>query len=68
MIIHAKRANVYAMLEATPGTAIADAALFIAANVICQGHDVTFKVTPDITKRKRLTGGRHDRVGGVAGF
>ena len=55
MIIHAKRANVYAMLEVTPGTAISDAALFVATNVICQGHDVTFKVTPEIVKRNPLT-------------
>lgn len=55
MIIHQKRVNVYAMIEPTPGTAIADAALFLAANVICQGHDVTFKVSPEITKRNPET-------------
>ena len=51
MIIHAKRANIFMALETTPGTAIADATLFTAANILVQGHDASFEWKPDVVKR-----------------
>lgn len=52
MIIHAKRATVYAVAESTPGTAIADAALFLAANVFAQNQDITFETKPQLFRRQ----------------
>lgn len=51
MIIHAKRATIFAINESTPGTAIADGTLFAAGNVVAQYQDVTFETKPALAKR-----------------
>ena len=52
LIFHAKRVNVYAAVESTPGTAIADATLFAAGNLLVQAHDVSMETKPSIVDRK----------------
>lgn len=52
VIFHAKRCNLYASVEVTPGTAIADATLFAAGNVLVQAQDITMSANPAIVDRK----------------
>jgi hypothetical protein len=51
VIFHAKRCNVYAKVEVTPGTPIADATLFAAANVLVNAHDITMETKPELVER-----------------
>lgn len=51
LIFYAKSATVYAMAEATAGTPIADASLFVAGNILCQGENVSMEIKPEQVKR-----------------
>ena len=51
LIFYAKTATVYAAVESTAGTAIADATLFTAANVLVQAHDVSMEPKPELVAR-----------------
>jgi len=66
LIFHAKRAIVYAAVEVTPGTAIADATLFAAANVLVQAHDVSMETKPELAARKPM-GPSQQSIADVAG-
>lgn len=51
LIFYAKTVTVYAAVESTPGTPIADASLFTAANVLVQAHDVSMEIKPERVQR-----------------
>lgn len=52
LIFYAKTATIYAMAETTAGTPNSDANLFVAANVLCQVHDVSMNINPNLVERK----------------
>lgn len=51
LIFYAKTATIYAAVESTAGTAVSDASLFVAGNVLVQAHDVSMEVKPQQVAR-----------------